>query len=179
MKNKLAWHLGLPLHHPPATTTSAPCQCPPWSMSSITIGADVVLPGSVVFSSSEGSVMTTQLDLVCVQFGTPYIGASVPALAYSPYLAGAGAGGLVSPLLAGEHQQALLQQQQHAAQPQQQQQQQQLQQQSKQRNDRIEVGAVIRQRQFCHPVDLRQRLLFAMALSAIFYRVTEGSSTYK
>ena len=122
--------------------------------------------------------MTTQLDLVCVQFGTPYIGASVPALAYSPYLAGAGAGGLVSPLLAGEHQQALLQQQQHAAQPQQQQQQQ-LQQQSKQRNDRIEVGAVIRQRQFCHPVDLRQRLLFAMALSAIFYRVTEGSSTYK
>ena len=30
------------------TTTSAP-----WSMSSITIGADVVLPGSVVFSSSE------------------------------------------------------------------------------------------------------------------------------
>ena len=101
--------------------------------------------------------MTTQLDLVCVQFGTPYIGASVPALAYSPYLAGAGAGGLVSPLLAGEHQQALLQQQQHAAQPQQQQQQQQqqqLQQQSKQRNDRIEVGAVIRQRQFCHPADL-------------------------
>ena len=113
-----------------------------------------------------------------MQFGTPYIGASVPALAYSPYLAGAGAGGLVSPLLAGEHQQALLQQQQHAAQPQQQQQQQ-LQQQSKQRNDRIEVGAVIRQRQFCHPVDLRQRLLFVMALSAIFYRVTEGSSTYK
>ena len=124
--------------------------------------------------------MTAQLDLVCVQFGTPYIGASVPALAYSPYLAGAGAGGLVSPLLAGEHQQALLQQQQHAAQPQQQQQQQQqLQQQSKQRSDRIEVGAVIRQRQFCHPVDLRQRLLFVMALSAIFYRVTEGSSTYK
>ena len=91
--------------------------------------------------------MTTMLDLVCVQFGAPYIGASVPALAYSPYLAGAGAGGLVSPLLAGEHQQALLQQQQqHAAQPQQQQQQQQqqLQQQSKQRSDRIEVGAVIR-----------------------------------
>ena len=91
--------------------------------------------------------MTTMLDLACVQFGAPYIGASVPALAYSPYLAGAGAGGLVSPLLAGEHQQALLQQQQqqHAAQPQQQQQQQQqLQQQSKQRSDRIEVGAVIR-----------------------------------
>ena len=91
--------------------------------------------------------MRTKLDLVCVQFGAPYIGASVPALAYSPYLAGAGAGGLVSPLLAGEHQQALLQQQQqqHAAQPQQQQQQQQqLQQQSKQRSDRIEVGAVIR-----------------------------------
>ena len=91
--------------------------------------------------------MTTKLDLACVQFGAPYIGASVPALAYSPYLAGAGAGGLVSPLLAGEHQQALLQQQQHAAQPQQQQQQQQqqqLQQQSKQRSDRIEVGAVIR-----------------------------------
>ena len=93
--------------------------------------------------------MRTKLDLVCVQFGAPYIGASVPALAYSPYLAGAGAGGLVSPLLAGEHQQALLQQQQqqHAPQPQQQQQQQQqqqLQQQSKQRSDRIEVGAVIR-----------------------------------
>ena len=46
VKNKLAWHLGLPLHHPPATTTSPPCQCPPWSMSSITIGADVMLPGT-------------------------------------------------------------------------------------------------------------------------------------
>ena len=130
--------------------------------------------------------MTTMLDLVCVQFGAPYIGASVPALAYSPYLAGAGAGGLVSPLLAGEHQQALLQQQQqqHAAQPQQQQQQQQqqqLQQQSKQRSDRIEVGAVIRGGSVtlnlsCVPTNL-QAITAVKAIYAIFYRVTEGSST--
>jgi len=74
----------------------------------------------------------------------PYIGASVPTLAYSPYLTGAG---LVSPLLGsdqqllnhgaaghgGHHHQQQQQQQQH------QQQSQQLQQQSKQRNDRIDA----------------------------------------
>jgi len=69
-------------------------------------------------------------------FGGHYVGASVPTLAYSPYLA-SGVSGLVSPLL-GNDQQTLInhqqqqQQQQQPAQPQ-------LQQQSKPRSDRIEA----------------------------------------
>ena len=85
--------------------------------------------------------MTNVFNLFMFQFGAPYIGASVPTLAYSPYLAG----GLVSPLLGND--QSLLSHQQPgqpghhpAQQQQQQQQQQQLQQQSKQCNDRIEVS---------------------------------------
>lgn len=75
---------------------------------------------------------------VPTMFGAPYIGASVPQLAYSPgYLAG----GLVSPLLSGD--QGLLgshgHQPHHQQQQQQQPQQLQQQQQSKQRNDRIEA----------------------------------------
>jgi len=84
---------------------------------------------------------------VPTMFGAaPYIGASVPTLAYSPYLA-ATAGLAVSPLLGNDQTQLLNHgagqpQHQHAGQtaPDQQQ----LQQQSKQRNDRIETG--------CHPL---------------------------
>jgi len=74
---------------------------------------------------------------VPAMFGAPYIGASVPQLAYTPgYLAG----GLMSPLL-GSDQGLLGHQAHHPAQQQQPQQlQQQQQQQSKQRNDRIEMG---------------------------------------
>lgn len=79
---------------------------------------------------------------VPTMFGAaPYIGASVPTLAYSPYLA-ATAGLAVSPLLGNDQTQLLNHgagqpQHQHAGQtaPDQQQ----LQQQSKQRNDRIEA----------------------------------------
>jgi len=79
---------------------------------------------------------------VPTMFGAaPYIGASVPTLAYSPYLA-ATAGLAVSPLLGNDQTQLLNHgagqpQHQHAGQtaPDQQQ----LQQQSKQRNDRIET----------------------------------------
>jgi len=73
---------------------------------------------------------------VPAMFGAPYIGASVPQLAYTPgYLAG----GLMSPLL-GSDQGLLGHQAHHPAQQQQPQQlQQQQQQQSKQRNDRIEA----------------------------------------
>ena len=82
--------------------------------------------------------------IIDVQFGAaPYIGASVPTLAYSPYLA-ATAGLAVSPLLGNDQTQLLNHgagqpQHQHAGQtaPDQQQ----LQQQSKQRNDRIEVSS--------------------------------------
>ena len=82
--------------------------------------------------------------IIDVQFGAaPYIGASVPTLAYSPYLA-ATAGLAVSPLLGNDQTQLLSHgapgqpQHQHAGQtpadPQQ------LQQQTKQRNDRLEVS---------------------------------------